>query len=62
MSSRKLQAGTSRGDDVRARETRRCFTGETAEVEAPEGKGALKEKVEEEGGFAVESVARDMVV
>lgn len=44
MSSLKLQAGTSLGEEGSASDTRRCFR---AEEEA--GKGALNEKVDVEG-------------
>ena len=47
VSSRKSHAGTRRGDEARARETRRCFTADIDGVEE-EGRGAVNEKVEEE--------------
>ena len=55
MSSRKLQARTTRGDDCDASDTRLCFkaeavTGPCIEDEEEEvKKGALKEKVEVDG-------------
>ena len=55
VSSRKLQAGTSRGDDSNANDTRLCLIGDCALLEDEEvaGKGALKEKVDADGGLHV---------
>lgn len=56
VSSRKLQAGTRRGDEGSASDTRRCFSGEfgvDTEVEDDAGKGALNENVEAEGSFGL---------
>jgi len=48
VSSRKLQAGTSLGEEGSASDTRLCFNEELVEVEAEEdaGNGALNENVE----------------
>lgn len=52
VSSRKLHAGTSRGEDEgRARETRRCLTTLARRGSALGGNGAVNEK-SEVGGFA----------
>jgi len=50
VSSRKLQGGTSRGVDTNANDTRLCLTA-LPEDEEVAGKGALKEKVDAEGGL-----------
>lgn len=54
MSSRKLNAGTSLGDDGSARETRRCFK--------DAGNGALKENVDVEGSDNGVTVVASIVV
>jgi hypothetical protein len=56
VSSRKLHAGTRRGEDGKAKETRLCFAG--VDVEA--GKGAVNEKVGVDGGLKGES--RDLFI
>jgi hypothetical protein len=63
VSSRKLQAGTRRGDDCRANDTRLCFIGEGALEDEDEeaGKGALKEKVDADGGLHIVSVVFSML-
>ena len=57
VSSRKSQAGTRRGDEGRARETRRCLRADADGAETTvddDGNGAVKEKVDDEGvGMAV---------
>lgn len=51
MSSRKLQAWTTLGDDWDARDTRLCFKAEGGcDEDEGAGKGALKEKVDVAGG------------
>lgn len=59
VSSRKLQAGTSRGDDWSANDTRLCLSGVFA-LDDDAGKGALKEKVDADGGLHVVSVVFSM--
>ena len=62
MSSRKLQAGKTRGEDGRARETRRCcFVCEDKALAGDGGYGAVKEKVDENGCADVEGVLEAMV-
>jgi hypothetical protein len=62
VSSRKLQAGTSRGEDGNANETRRCLRGECAIADEEAGKGALNEKVDVDGGLHVVSSAGSSMV
>lgn len=54
MSSRKLQAGTSRGEDGNASDTRLCLKGACI-ADDDAGNGALNENVDAEGGLHVES-------
>ena len=56
VSSRKLQAGTSLGEEGSAKDTRRCFKGRLLEGA---GNGALNEKVDVEGGVHVITSAVD---
>lgn len=51
VSSRKLQAGTSRGEDGNANETRRCLSGECTIPDEEAGNGALNENVDADGGL-----------
>lgn len=63
VSSRKLQAGTSLGDDGSAKDTRLCFKGDSALADTDDeaGKGALNEKVDAVGGLQVSSACFSMV-
>jgi hypothetical protein len=47
VSSRKSHAGTRRGEEGNARETRRCLTADV-DGDDEEGKGAVKENVDDE--------------
>lgn len=70
MSSRKLQAGTRRGELGSASDTRLCFNGVGDAVKSRDevGNGALKEKVEAEGimdallsmGFVMVVIAQEV--
>ena len=66
VSSRKFHAGTSLGEEGRARDTRLCFSAEDDVDNASEleddtaGKGAVKENVTAVGGLQVESADSDM--
>lgn len=51
VSSLKLHAGTRRGEDGRASETRRCFKVAWEPLVAVGGYGAAKEKVELDGAL-----------
>jgi hypothetical protein len=56
VSSRKLQTGTSLGEEGSARDTRLCFTEELVEVEDGDeaGNGALNENVEVDGSWSLD--------
>jgi hypothetical protein len=65
VSSRKLQAGTKRGEEGKARETRLCLMAEgiggvVAMGDDVEGNGAVKENVDDDGGAQVKSFGFDM--
>lgn len=53
VSSRKLQAGTSLGEEGSASDTRRCFKGRLLDDAEAAGNGALNENVDVEGGLHV---------
>lgn len=59
VSSRKLQAGTSLGEEGSARDTRRCFKGRQPDDDEAAGNGALNEKVDVEGGLHIITSAVD---
>ena len=64
VSSRKVQAGTWRGEDGRARETRRCLCRAAAVADAAVdevGKGAVNENVDDGGAFGCLDIAADAV-